>query len=54
MHMKGSFDAQDQFSAGEAVNSEIALDAARQLHVSESTALWMKLADKVAHEHDQV
>ena len=54
MHMKSSFDAQDQFGAGEAVNSEIALDAAGRLHITKSTALRMKLADKVAYEHDQV
>jgi len=50
---KGPLDAQDQFSAGEAVNSEVALNTARWIDVDESAALGVKLTNEIAHNRDQ-
>jgi hypothetical protein len=47
--VKSPFDAQDQFGTGEAVDPEIALDAAGRLDRNKPAALGMELPNKIAH-----
>jgi hypothetical protein len=52
--MESLLDTEDQFGAGKAVNSEIALDAAGRVDFDEAAALGMQLADEIAHQRNQV
>jgi len=54
VHMESPVDAQDQFGARKAVNSEITLDAARRLDLDEAAALGVQVADEIAHQRDHV
>jgi hypothetical protein len=54
VHMESPLDAENQFGAGKAVNSEIALYAAGRLDLHEAAALGMQFTDEIAHQHNQV
>jgi len=53
-HPKRALDSQNQFGATEAVDAEVAFDAAIRSNIDEAGALRMQFAHKSAHDCDKI
>ena len=53
-HAECTLDSQDEFGSTQAIDAQIALDAARRTDVDESGALRMQFAHESGHDRNQV